>query len=158
VFDTENMRSLLVGVVVVLAGCGPQFPQPDHRPRAAGIPEGRETTATTVPAEAQAVPATGAIRVDHAWVKDASNAAGQAKRRGEIEALRTKVIAGSGFVVAWESLGANGEVWHVAEGETYDAEVLPAVVRGMAPGQVSAVIPGDGGLHLFRVLGSGDGQ
>jgi hypothetical protein len=157
VFDTGNMRRLLVGVAVVLAACGPQFPQPDHRPRTAGVPEERKTTATTMP-ETEAVPATGAIRVDHAWVKDASSAKGQAKRRGEIEALRSKVIAGSGFVVAWESLGANGEVWHVAEGETYDAEVLPAVVRGMAPGQVSAVIPGDGGLHLFRVLGSGDAQ
>ncbi len=107
-------------------------------------------------AEAEAPPVTGFVRVDHAWVKDAPNAAGQAKRRAEIDALRTKVIAGSGFVVAWESLGANGEVWHVAEGETYDAEVIPADVRGLAPGQVSSVIAGDGGLHLFRYLGPAD--
>lgn len=108
-------------------------------------------------ADAPVVPA-GMVLVDHAWVKDASSEKGQAKRRNEIDILRTKAIAGTGFVAAWESLGANGDVWHVAEGETYDTAVIPPSVLALGPGTVSAVIPGDGGLHLFRLIAVGPAQ
>lgn len=147
------MRVLLAGLLLV-AACGPQFPQPDHKPRTAPIPEGRTTTAPTAPAvEPTPEPesASHTVRVDHAWVK-APTPAEQAKRRKAIEAMRTRVLAGSTFVVAWESLGEDGTVWHVAEGETYDAAILPPELKSVAIGQVSPVIPGDGGFHLFRIL------
>jgi hypothetical protein len=53
---------------------------------------------------------------------------------------------------AWTALGQDGNVWHVAESETYEYAVLPEKARDLPPGTVSPVIPGDGGLHLFRIL------
>lgn len=43
--------------------------------------------------------------------------------------------------------------WHVAEGETYAYEVIPADARDLPDGSLSAVIAGDGGHHLFRIIG-----
>ncbi len=150
------MRSLLVGLMLAAVACGPQMSPPDTAPRQAPIPEGRQRTAAPEPEEPAAdtaMPATesGNMRVDHAWVK-ADTASEQVKRRKAIEAMRTKVVAGATFVVAWESLGEDGEVWHVAEGETYETAVIPEPARSMVIGQVSPVIPGDGGFHLFRIL------
>jgi hypothetical protein len=145
-------HGVLVALLAATVGCGPQFPAPDTTPREAPVPEGRTAAKSTE--EPVAPPATAArtLHVDHAWVK-APTPAEQTKRRRAIETLRARVIAGSGFVVAWESLGEDGDVWHVAEGETYDVEVVPEAARDLPVGQVSAVIPGDGGFHLFRIVG-----
>jgi hypothetical protein len=147
------MRRALVVWLLAAVACGPQFPPPDTSQRQAPIPEGRAATAP-VGDDAPAAPAAEArvLHVDHAWVK-APTPAEKAKRRKAIDALRTKVVAGETFIVAWNSLGENGDVWHVAEGETYDVEVIPVEARDLPVGQVSAVIPGDGGFHLFRILG-----
>jgi hypothetical protein len=141
---------LFIIATIVIAGCGPQFPQPDHEPRTAPVPLAQERAA----AEEPAMPETAdtSVHVDHAWVKDAASAAERARQRKSIEELRVKVVGGAGFVAAWESLGVDGASWHVAEGEVYDAAIIPASVRQLRPGEVSAVIPGDGGLHLFRML------
>src|SRR5262249_43910066 len=128
----SGMRNgLLVAMLIAAAGCGPQFPTPDTTPRQAPIPEGR-TEASRPAAEPASRAATAAktLHVDHAWVK-APTPKEQAKRRQAIETLRARVIAGAGFVVAWESLGEDGDVWHVAEGETYDVEVVPEAARDL---------------------------
>jgi hypothetical protein len=131
------MRTLIVCLVLLAAACAPKTaPRPTPPP------------ATDAPG-AEARPPTN-LRVDHAWVKDAAE---HAARIAAMAALRAKADAGEPFVAAWESLGVDGEPWHVAEGETYPYAVLPADARDLPDGALSAVIPGNGGQHLFRVLG-----
>jgi hypothetical protein len=93
------------------------------------------------------------IHVDHAWVKDASTPSLQAVHRKTMEALREKIEAGGAFVASWSALGADGTYWHVAEKETYSADVIPEGARNLPIGSLSPILPGDGGLHLFRILG-----
>lgn len=104
--------------------------------------------------QAAAPPATppAALRVDHAWVKGADDPG----HRQAIAELRTRVVAGESMTAAWTALGEDGNVWHVAESETYEYAVIPAAARDLPVGGVSPVIPGDGGLHLFRILGRED--
>jgi hypothetical protein len=128
------MRILLACAMAGLVACGPAA---TSRPAAdAGGTVARPAT----------------LRVDHAWVKDAGAPTPQAARQRAIEALRAKVVAGTPMVAAWQSLGVDGEPWHVAEGESYDYDVIPAAARDLPVGTVSPIIPGDGGLHLFRIL------
>jgi hypothetical protein len=133
-----GMRMLVPLVLVLVAACGPKTP-PVPQP----VPDTADQAAAPTPA---APPA--ALRVDHAWVKGADDP-GHAEA---IAALRTRVVAGERITEAWAALELDGNVWHVAEGETYEYAILPAAARDLAPGTVSPVIPGDGGLHLFRIL------
>lgn len=133
---------VLLVVLPVLVACGPRAtPAPAPARPTEATPSAGTTTGRAL-----------SLRVDHAWVKDAEDPATQAARRATLESLRSKVVAGASFVAAWNSLGVDGGPWHVAEGESYPADVLPAGARDLAAGQVSPVLPGDGGLHLFRVL------
>jgi hypothetical protein len=137
------MRTLIVCLVVLATACAPK-----SSPRPAPAPP----PAAPASAAPEAPPPTS-LRVDHAWVKDADDPAEQAARTTAIATLRAKATAGERFVAAWEALGVDGEPWHVAEGETYPYDVLPAEARSLPDGAVSAVIPGNGGQHLFRILG-----
>jgi PPIC-type PPIASE domain len=131
------MRALAFATLLALTACGSvRAPAPDAG-RTTSIPTPEQPTK---------------LRVDHAWVKDAARPVKQAAQRKAIDALRAKVAAGEGFNAAWQSLRLDGTPWHVAEGETYDREVIPEAVRDLAPGTVSPVVPGNGGLHLFRIL------
>ncbi|MBK8817063.1 MAG: hypothetical protein IPN42_16845 [Methylococcaceae bacterium] len=93
------------------------------------------------------------IHVDHAWVKDASSPSQQDIHRKTMAALREKIEVGGSFVASWNTLGADGTYWHVAEKETYSSDVIPEGARNLPVGSLSAILPGDGGLHLFRILG-----
>ena len=93
------------------------------------------------------------LRVDHAWVKNADSAEEKAAQRKLMETLREKIEEGGTFVASWNTLSADGTYWHVAENETYAADVLPEGARNLDIGTLSPILPGDGGLHLFRILG-----
>jgi hypothetical protein len=41
--------------------------------------------------------------------------------------------------------------WHIGDHEEYPISVVPPTVRELDAGSVSAVTPGDGGLHLFKI-------
>jgi hypothetical protein len=89
--------------------------------------------------------------VDHAWVKDSKRAAAQAKQKQEIEQLREKVIAGTPLPEAWRGMKLTAMNWHVGEHETYATNVLPPEAKDLKANDVSVVMVGDGGLHLFKV-------
>lgn len=112
-------------------------------------------TSTTEPSQVDVVLPAGPmdIHVDHAWVKDASTPTEQVVHRKTMEALREKIEAGGAFIASWNTLGADGTYWHVAEKETDSADVIPEAARNLPIGSLSPIVPGDGGLHLFRILG-----
>jgi hypothetical protein len=93
------------------------------------------------------------LTVDHAWVKDGKNARQRAEQRRDIERLRQRVAHGERLAVAWQALDLDGELWHIGEAEEYSIAILPEGAARLAAGDLSAVLPGDGGLHLFKVLG-----
>lgn len=93
------------------------------------------------------------LQVDHAFVRDRPNRKAQEEQRGQFEELRRLVAAGRGLMEAWRSLGLDGDLWHVAEGEEYPAPVVPEGARHLKAGDLSPILPGDGGLHLFKVHG-----
>ncbi len=138
------MCRLLLVPILMLAVCGtsppatPVIVQPPVRDTPVERPESTDGLS---------------LHVDHAWVKDASSAGEQVQRRAALDALRAKVEAGAGFSEAFRSLHADPGPWHVAEGETYPYDVIPAAARDLPVGTLSTVIPGNGGLHLFRILG-----
>ena len=132
-----------LSLTLVLAGCGPAVrQQPVEQPRAEA-----KSAGSAVPAGPTQ------LLVDHAWVKDADTPSALDAQRKAMEALRAKVVAGGAFVAAWNELGVDGTRWHVAEQETYPADVLPEGAQSLPVGAVSPILPGDGGLHLFRILG-----
>ena len=96
-------------------------------------------------------PAVEEILLDHAWVKDAPNERDQAAQRMLLEKLRAKVAAGETLPTAWNALGADGTAWHIGDHESYPYEVIPAAARDLPAGALSPIIPGDGGLHLFKI-------
>jgi hypothetical protein len=142
---SRNMPALAAGLLLVLSGCGPAVtPQAVEVPRAEPV---AASVAAAVPAEPTE------LQVDHAWVKDADTAGERTVQRQAMEALRAKVVAGGAFLDSWNQLELNGTLWHVAERETYASDVLPAGARNLPVGSISPILPGDGGLHLFRILG-----
>jgi hypothetical protein len=97
-------------------------------------------------------PDTDVLIVDHAWVKDAKKKATTAKQRKALEELRAAVVAGKTIPKAFETLpGVDGKVWHIGDHEEYPYTVVPGDAHDLAPGSVSPIIPGDGGLHLFQI-------
>jgi len=89
--------------------------------------------------------------VDHAWLKDATDDKEQAAGRARLERLRALVVAGATIPQAYARLQVDGTPWHIGDHEEYPAEVLPPEARDLPIGSLSGVIPGDGGLHLFRI-------
>ena len=140
------MRTVVVCLLVALAACssGPKSKPPKPAPHhaASSPPPARIAT----------------VRVDHAWVRDSTRPNEETRRRAAMEALRANVEAGLGFTEAWQRLEVDGKPWHVAEDETYPYDVVPAAARDLPVGTLSAIIPGNGGLHLFRILGREPGR
>lgn len=90
--------------------------------------------------------------VNHAWVKDAPQAANRAVERAAMERLRGLVVAGDSIPNAYPKLGTDGAGWHVGDREEYPYEVVPAAARDLPAGSLSPLISGNGGLHLFTIL------
>jgi hypothetical protein len=89
--------------------------------------------------------------VDHAWLKDADNEKDRAAGRAQLEKLRGLVAGGATIPEAFTRLNLDGTPWHIGDHEGYDADVLPPEVRDLSAGSLSPIIPGDGGLHLFKI-------
>ncbi len=89
--------------------------------------------------------------VDHAWVKDAKKKKQLAADRATIEKLRVATVGGAKIPEAWKKLGVASDAWHVGDHEEYAYDVVPPTARDLAPGSISPVIPGNGGMHLFQV-------
>jgi hypothetical protein len=90
--------------------------------------------------------------VDHAWVKDAKKKATTAKQKKSLEDLRAEVVAGKTIPKAFETLpGVDGKAWHIGDHEEYPYAVVPAEAHDLAPGGISPIVAGDGGLHLFQI-------
>lgn len=92
------------------------------------------------------------LQVSHAWIKDAEKAADKKTQRKDMDKLRSRVDKGEPFQKAWETLKLDGSLWHVADDETYPVDILPVGVQELGVGALSNVTPGDGGLHLFRII------
>lgn len=133
----SGMRSLLFGVTLLLAACGPVASPP---------------VASPLPEAARHASPPKSLQVDHAWVKNAPTPGARTKQKQQMDTLRAKVLGGSSFTAAWNALNYDGALWHVADGETYPYEVVSEEARDLAVGSVSEVIPGNGGLHLFRIV------
>lgn len=90
------------------------------------------------------------IVVDHAWIKDSDKKKVNAAQKAGMDRLRALVAAGSTLPAAAQQLKLD-DAWHVGDHEEYPADVIPPAARALQPGALSAVIAGDGGLHLFKV-------
>jgi hypothetical protein len=90
--------------------------------------------------------------VDHAWLKDAKSQKGRAAGRALLMRLRKLVKAGATIPQGYTKLKVVDEsAWHVGDHEEYPYSRLPAKMRDLPPGSLSEIIPGDGGLHLFKI-------
>lgn len=89
--------------------------------------------------------------VDHAWVKDAPGKKGRVAGMAQLKRLRALVKAGATIPQAYARLQFNGNNWHIGDHEEYPYDVLPVAGRDLPVGALSPIIPGDGGLHLFRI-------
>jgi hypothetical protein len=99
------------------------------------------------------VPATShSLIVDHAWVKDSQAKKRQAAQRAAMERLRSLVEAGDTIPSAYPKLGLSGAAWHIGDHEEYDYEVVPPEGRDLPAGTLSPIVPGNGGLHLFKII------
>ena len=105
-------------------------------------------------------PDTVSLVVDHAWVKNATTPTGRAAQKKAIYQLHALAVAGETIPAAFPKLagkvtgkvtGMKAADWHIGDHEEYPVSVIPAGVRELAAGTVSAVEPGDGGLHLFKI-------
>ncbi|OGU13422.1 MAG: hypothetical protein A2076_17390 [Geobacteraceae bacterium GWC2_53_11] len=117
---------------------------------------GSETAAKIEFALAQAMsidvpPLSVTLIVDHAWLKDAEDEKVRVADRARLEQLRALVVAGATIPDAYTQLIADGSSWHIGDHEEYLALVLPVEVHNLQSGSLSAIIPGDGGLHLFKI-------
>jgi hypothetical protein len=97
-------------------------------------------------------PASETLIVDHAWVKDSRTKKAQAAQRAAIERLRGLVASGSTIPSAYGTLGVAGDSWHIGDHEEYPYGLVPPAARDLPAGSLSEVIPGDGGLHLFKII------
>lgn len=144
---TSCLTAIGTGLLLVISGCAGTSitPQVVTQPQVVEQPQQEQAaTDSAIPVE---------VHLDHAWVKNANTRKKQAVQRKVMEALRAKVVAGGAFIASWKELGVNGTLWHVAEHETYPQNVLPEGAQNLPVGSISPILPGDGGLHLFRILG-----
>lgn len=89
--------------------------------------------------------------VDHAWHKDAEDEKIRTADRAQMEQLRTLVEAGATIPEAYTKLRVDGAAWHIGDHEEYPYEVIPSEAHDLPPGSLSPIIPGNGGLHLFKI-------
>jgi hypothetical protein len=90
--------------------------------------------------------------VDHAWLKDVKSQKVRAAGRALLVRLRNLVKAGATIPEGYTKLKvADGSAWHIGDHEEYPYSRLPAKMRDLPPGSLSEIIPGDGGLHLFKI-------
>ena len=90
--------------------------------------------------------------VDHAWVKDAPTVAARTAQRKALDQLHDRAVAGESIPAVFPTLtGVKPAQWHIGDHEEYPISVVPAGVRELGAGSVSAVTPGDGGQHLFKI-------
>lgn len=89
--------------------------------------------------------------VDHAWLKDAEDEKGRLAGRTLMERLRLLVVTGVTIPEAYNQLQLDGTAWHIGDHEEYTSIVVPAEVQDLSQGSLSQIIPGDGGLHLFKI-------
>jgi hypothetical protein len=92
------------------------------------------------------------VLVDHAWVKDAKAKKVQAAQRAAIDRLRGLVVTGDTIPSGFPKLGVPDAAWHIGDHEEYPYDVLPAQARDLPSGALSPVVPGSGGLHLFKII------
>ena len=97
-------------------------------------------------------PAVTVLVVNHAWVKDAPQAAKRAQGRAAMERLRGLVAGGATIPAAYSELGTDGAGWHLGDHEEYPYDVVPPQARDLPAGRVSPLIEGNGGLHLFTII------
>jgi hypothetical protein len=45
----------------------------------------------------------------------------------------------------------DGSLWHIGDHEEYPYDVIPPEAHDLPDGSLSPIIPGDGGLHLFKI-------
>ena len=89
--------------------------------------------------------------VDHAWLKDAENEKERAAGRAQLEKLRALVVDGATIPEAFTRLQLDGTLWHIGDHEDYTDDAIPPGASSLPPGSISPIIPGDGGLHLFKI-------
>jgi hypothetical protein len=155
-------------VFAVLACASTQAPPSTPAPPPPAAPPAEPAVAAPAPvpvAEAPpapaAEPAASTLIVDHAWVADATGPKAKASKknaaqRKSMEELRTRVLAGQALPEAFKTLPGlenGGAAWHVGDHEEYPYNVVPPEAHDLPDGSVSAVIPGDGGIHLFKIHG-----
>jgi len=87
--------------------------------------------------------------VDHAWLKDAEVETEIMEGRAQITKMREMVANGSTIPQAFVKMKLDGAMWHIGDHEEYPYEVVPEEARDLKPGNLSPLIPGDGGTHLF---------
>jgi hypothetical protein len=97
-------------------------------------------------------PASRMLLVDHAWVKDSKTKKAQAAQRAAIDRLRGLVAAGETIPSAYNTLTVSGDAWHIGDHEEYPYQMVPPEARDLPAGALSQVIPGNGGLHLFKII------
>ena len=97
-------------------------------------------------------PGTHVLLVDHAWVKDVKSKKAQAAQRAAVDRLRGLVASGDTIPSGYEKLGISGTSWHIGAHEEYPYDVVPAEAHDLPAGSLSPVIPGNGGLHLFKII------
>jgi hypothetical protein len=98
---------------------------------------------------------TKSLIVDHAWVKDAAAPRKQAAQRAAMERLRSLCAAGDAIPAAFAKLTELGPAaadWHIGDHEEYAYDVVPDEAHDLPAGTLSPIIPGNGGLHLFRII------
>jgi hypothetical protein len=138
----------------------PATPPPAAPPPAAAEPPPAPVEAPPPPA-AESAPAADTLIVDHAWVADVAGSNATAKKknaaqRKSMEELRARVLAGQALPEAFKTLPGlenGGAAWHVGDHEEYPYNVVPPEAHDLPAGGVSAVLPGDGGIHLFKIHG-----
>ena len=97
-------------------------------------------------------PGTHMLLVDHAWVKDVKPKKPQAAQRAAMDRLHGLVATGDSIPSGYEKMGVPGTAWHIGDHEEYPYNVVPAEAHDLPSGSLSPVIPGDGGLHLFKII------
>jgi hypothetical protein len=68
------------------------------------------------------------------------------------------VVEGATIPDAFTRTQLDGTLWHIGDHEEYTYEVIPAEAHDLPLGSISPIIPGDGGLHLFKIYGSKEFQ
>lgn len=89
--------------------------------------------------------------LDHAWVKDAEDVEVRNTNRKLLEQLRKLVKKGATIPEGYKQLHADGSLWHIGDHEEYEYDIVSAGARDLPAGGLSTIIPGDGGLHLYKI-------